>query len=131
MKHVGRIGLYSWQLLQHLAGLGVLGLCRASGQKVQKNDGIWYVEKLFGSGVCLGDYIIMETTSANARDIAHERGHQRQSRLLGPLYLPIVGIPSLAFNIASRYSHKIAKGYYRRFPENWADKLAGIKRDDT
>lgn len=129
MKGPLRFASYTWQILQNITGLGVLALCRASGQKVLKKDGIWYVDKLFGCGVCLGDYIIFQG-SASERDIAHERGHQKQSRILGPLYLPVVGLPSALLNLASRKSPRLAKRYYRRFPEAWADYLGGVKRDN-
>jgi hypothetical protein len=60
----------------------------------------------------------------------HEYGHARQSQMLGPFYLFIIGIPSL---LRVYYSHWYLKkfgkswnNYFNSFPENWADRLGGI-----
>jgi RHS repeat-associated protein len=52
----------------------------------------------FSWGVTLGSYINSQNMASNPSDrlFRHEYGHTLQSRLTGPLYLPIVGIPSLA-----------------------------------
>lgn len=87
------------------------------------------------SGVSLGRYILFKvpekyTPWVKVSEIAvrHEYGHTKQSRILGPLYLIIVGIPSFTFNIMSRFNRKFASDYYNRFPENWADKLGYVER---
>jgi hypothetical protein len=55
--------------------------------------------------------------------------------ILGWLYLPLVGLPSIIGNIWDRLFHKKwssdrrEKWYYSRYPENWADKLGGVIRD--
>jgi hypothetical protein len=67
----------------------------------------------------------------------HEYGHARQSARLGPLYLLVVGIPSLArvfyrWWFYKKY-HQSWGNYYNGFPEDWADSLGGIinpKRSD-
>lgn len=59
----------------------------------------------------------------------HEWGHCKQSLILGPLYLVVVGLPSVLWNLLSRLSYKVGSRYYRRFPENWADRLGGVVRD--
>jgi hypothetical protein len=62
----------------------------------------------------------------------HEYGHSRQSAMLGPLYLLVVGIPSLMRVAYSRYYRKkhghAWKRYFDAFPENWADTLGGIRK---
>jgi hypothetical protein len=62
----------------------------------------------------------------------HEYGHSLQSRLLGPLYLPIVGIPS-ELRVLYAFAHRHATGrrwagYYDGFPEDWADRLGGVDK---
>jgi hypothetical protein len=70
----------------------------------------------------------------NETTVRHELGHSLQSRYLGPLYLFVVGIPSIYGNLVNRGKHRNwtasekALWYYNRFPENWADKLGGVKR---
>jgi hypothetical protein len=50
--------------------------------------------------------------------------------MLGPVYLIIVGIPSISRVLYSRWYYKNYghswKNYFKGFPENWADKLGGI-----
>jgi Na+/H+-dicarboxylate symporter len=58
----------------------------------------------------------------------HEYGHSLQSRLLGPVYLLVVGLPSFLFNALTRLNFLKVETYYTRFPENWADKLGKVKR---
>ena len=60
------------------------------------------------------------------RILVHEYGHTRQSLLLGPFYLPLIGLPSLIWNRLPyfrkrRKAHK--KAYYAFFPERWANEL--------
>ncbi|MBR0082084.1 MAG: hypothetical protein IJP98_05040 [Clostridia bacterium] len=60
------------------------------------------------------------------RVLVHEFGHSIQSALLGPLYLPLVGLPSLLWaNLPAcrRYRRRHAVSYYAAFPENWANRL--------
>jgi len=58
----------------------------------------------------------------------HEYGHSLQSRMLGPVYLLVVGLPSSLFNLLTRLDFLNPNGYYSRYPENWADKLGKVKR---
>lgn len=80
------------------------------------------------NGFSLGTFIFMpEAWPDNVKKqlVVHEYGHTVQSMILGPLYLPIVGLPSVI------WSKRYFKGYTRfasrgvrytdRFPENWAD----------
>ncbi len=56
---------------------------------------------------------------------AHEYGHTFQSLLLGPLYLPLIGIPSSLWALRyrkhrARYA-QLGIAYTSRYPENWAE----------
>jgi hypothetical protein len=100
---------------------------------------VWYMP-LFRSGVSLGDYIILDnvyiTCPANelSRIVSHESGHQKQSLMLGPLYLIAVGFVSAARNIWDRLFHgkwdgqKRTEWYYGGWPEKQADKLGRVER---
>lgn len=98
-----------------------------------------YFKIFFGSGVSLGDFIVLNYyqycgKGCSRQAVAHEYGHSRQSLILGWLYLPLVGLPSAIGNIWDRLFHKNwtseqrKKWYYSRYPENWADKLGGVIR---
>jgi len=59
-------------------------------------------------------------------DIAHEYGHCVQSLILGPLYLPVIGIPSWIHCIAldGKQDAESSSKYYQFYTEAWAERLA-------
>ena len=117
-----KILLYIWQLPQNILGLLFL-LCLKGKQELLVDNIRFYYIDTFPGGISLGDYIILGYK--NARSVRHEYGHCIQSRYLGWLYLPVVGLPSLlhaAFCECRKHS------YYDFWTEAWADKLGGVKR---
>jgi len=101
----------------------------------------FYNVKDFHNGVCLGEYIFLDTSiepyfeKIPYTPLLHEHGHRIQSRILGPLYLLLVGLPSIIRNIYARLLLKkgvpekdIVEWHYRYYPENWADSLMDVKR---
>ena len=128
--------LWIWQFPQHLLALLLLLIFRGT-----KDKGFYKIvsPKWWEFGASLGNYVMFSEQYVNSfilfpkfedQTVKHEQGHSIQSRWLGPLYLPTVGLVSATQNLICRiipYS-KYAKDYYKRWPENWADKLAGIKR---
>ena len=124
-----KVLLWLWQLPQNVAGWL---LSRNAGIKVY--DGITvHFKFLFRSGVSLGNYIILDNIYLNFEDlindtVKHEHGHQIQSMHLGPLYLIIIGLPSMLGNIYSRIFHKDSEWYYKQPWEKSADKLGGVVR---
>jgi hypothetical protein len=65
-------------------------------------------------------------------NLDHEYGHSIQSRWLGPLYLPIVGVTS-ELRVLYAFAHRHLRGYrwagyYHGFPESWADRLGCVDR---
>lgn len=60
----------------------------------------------------------------------HEKeGHRKQSMMLGPLYLIVIGLPSLVWAALHSYVKRLgAVDYYSFYTEKWADRLAGVKR---
>ena len=145
-----KILLYIWQLPQNLLALFLIAI---SKDKIKRefvcNDGssvtIYFVNSVFGAGVSLGDYILLDkscylglyTVACNTfiNTVNHEHGHQIQSKYFGPLYLLVIGITSAIFNnLLDRLMHKSwsyskrINWYYNRFPEKWADNLGGVNR---
>lgn len=142
--------LWIWQLPQNVIGFILTRKSKAEEIKVLVNESevnyvkIHFTSNVFGCGVSLGNYIILDYktyfpkqfTSWFMQTVRHEHGHQLQSKYLGWLYLPVVGITSALFNnLWDRLFHKkwsIKKRnmwYYSRFPENWADRLGEVKRN--
>ena len=115
-----KVLLYIWQLPQNLLGLLVIWFSNA---KHICNS--YWLTTHYSFGVSLGKYIIIGPGYPGKRMLDHERGHQKQSMILGPLYLLVIGLPSATGNLLRR----IWKfDYYKQPWEAWADKLGGVKR---
>ena len=60
------------------------------------------------------------------RLLVHEYGHTIQSLMLGPLYLPVIALPSALWcNLPVCKAHRSSKkvSYYSFYTERWADRL--------
>ena len=80
-------------------------------------------------GISLGNTIIVYQEDENV--VKHEYGHQIQSMYLGPLYLIVIGLPSIIW-AGLIYGHIVPRkpnGYYKFYTESWADKLGGVIRN--
>ena len=63
--------------------------------------------------------------------IKHEYGHTMQSRKLGPLYLLVIGLPSIIWaGCFEGYRKKHGVDYDDFYTEAWANKLGRVKRED-
>ena len=125
--------LYLWQLPQNIVGLLLLLFYRHDELYAEMSGRRFYYTKEMPSGISLGNYIIMNRVDLG-NGFWHEYGHSVQSRKLGPLYLLVIGLPSLIGNIYDRIAHKSwtysdrHKWYYSHPWEKWADELGGVKR---
>ena len=117
--------LYAWQLPQNLLGW-LLTRVMSPGMAYRYHGTKIVCSRRMRGGISLGRYIILSERMDHPTCILHEWGHTRQSRMLGPLYLPVVGIPSLLWAIWWRPSRSVS--YYSFYTERWADRLAGIRR---
>ena len=124
--------LWFWQLPQILLG-NILCLCyrkRFVGTWQYKYKGINYivVNSMPGGGISLGNIVIMRYHPFGGDWDAwnHEWGHTRQSRYMGPLYLLVIGLPSVLWLLWHRSHRK--HSYYWFYTEKWADKLGGVVR---
>ena len=125
MKKTVDMILYIWQLPQNLLGW-VLMRVMAPGT-LYRQDGVRILRSArMRGGISLGRYIIVSDRMYHPDLVQHEWGHCRQSRLLGPLYLPLIGLPSLLW--AAWWRPARSRSYFSFFTERWADKLAGINR---
>lgn len=80
-------------------------------------------ESCYGS-ITLGNFMFLSPRVSD-RTIKHEWGHTRQSLILGPLYLIIIGIPSIVW-AATHRSVAPEKPYDWFYTESWANKLGGL-----
>ena len=122
--------LQVWQLPQNLAGL-VLGWFLKGKRRCRNLPGIpddihvVTASNMYG-GISLGNSVYCRPPVYD-RLVRHEYGHCRQSRLLGPFYLPVIGLPSPFW--ALWWTPGRSVGYYSFFTERWADRLGGVRRN--
>lgn len=117
-----------WQFPQNMLALCIEGiLCQAAYREGKVCGNTIIVNNVLPSAMSLGDYLFVNFMSSQ-KSIQHEYGHSKQSNILGPLYLIVIGIPSLLHNILHYLCSKIGIkwNYYSFYTEYWANKLVGI-----
>lgn len=134
VRTILRVLLFLWELPQNLLGLLLLAVLQVSGKTGRLLSGrnrVWIPAPI---SVSLGLFIFWTPPAEPAaadRIKEHEYGHSLQSRLLGPLYLIIVGLPSFSGALYAlwyeRRYHEHWDRYFDRFPEDWADRLGKIR----
>ena len=117
---------YLWGLPQNLVGAVLYLYYRLKGCPHFSYQGarviLWTVD---GGSMSVGRYLFLHQ-SWRPKDqflLAHEYGHTIQSLILGPLYLPLVGLPSILWAglpCFERLRRKKRRSYYSVYPENWA-----------
>ena len=117
---------FIWQLPQSIVGLIMLIYFKLmGGAKLISYKKLCFAfdAKLMRGGISLGNFAFLSPTLAkNEATIAHEQlGHTVQSKILGPLYLLIIGLPSLIHAALNNYSC-----YYDFYTESWANKCANL-----
>ena len=117
-----------WQFPQNMLALCIEGiLCQAAYREGKADGNTIIVNIALPSAMSLGDYLFVSPMSSQ-KSIQHECGHSKQSDILGPLYLIVIGIPSLLHNIVHYLCSEIGIkwNYYSFYTESWANKLVGI-----
>lgn len=118
-----------WQLPQNLCGI-IYKSTISTKVLFTSNKYNIYVKDSKGN-VSLGKYIFISKNSSKSNNvILHECGHCIQSYKLGPLYLLVVGLPSLIHAALHKYICS-NKNYYHFFIEKWTNKLVGLRADKT
>ena len=84
----------------------------------------------FGGSMGLGMFIFMGDVPMHEKEyvLRHEYGHTIQSVILGPLFLPVIGLPSLLWaSIPAFQKLRTRKkiSYYSLYTEKWANALGG------
>lgn len=122
-----------WEVLQKFVALIVI-IISGSRKIGHYQDAALYHWKWQG-GMSLSNTIFLpfEQTSGIWQEdyIKHEYGHTIQSKILGPLYLFVIGLPSLLWAwLGDNYRKKHNKSYYDFYTESWANKLGGAYQDE-
>lgn len=95
----------------------------------ERRGGFYAVNFKAGS-LSLGEYIFLcPAHQRDERALKHEQGHTKQSYILGWLWLPAIGIPSIIWAGCFGWLRKKYNiSYYSFYTEKWADKLGGVER---
>lgn len=117
---------FIWQAPQSLIGLFMLIYFKLRGNVEllsYRKLCFCYKSKYMSGGISLGNFaFVSEYSSKNEATIAHEQlGHTWDSKLMGPLYLLIIGLPSI-LNAAFDFT----ECYYDFFTEKLANFHAGV-----
>ena len=116
----------TWALPQTMLGFLIFLWVRARGMAMGRPavyHGAAVTAWPQNAGLSLGLFVFVPA-GCPPRLLAHEYGHCLQSLVLGPLYLPVVALPSaLWFNlpVCKRYRAQNKVDYYTFYTERWAD----------
>lgn len=114
--------LFIWQLPQNIVALVMLPfLGKLQLVKIDKYCFAFIGSNMSG-GISLGSFIFLSKYIGHTdKYVAHEMGHVVDSHIWGPLYLLVVGIPSI-LNAWIGFTDC----YYDFYPEKWANEHAGL-----
>lgn len=127
MKSALHIVMFVWQLPQNLLGLLFLAFLHPCKIVRTEDYAVVRTSRKMRGGISLGHYVFLSLYQCTGITINHELGHCRQSMMLGPLYLLVIGLPSI---IWAWLGDRIApdRSYYWFYTERWADRLGGVER---
>lgn len=139
MKTWVKIRRWTWELPQTLVGAAIALLHKEKPLRViEYADQKVYLYDKFNGGISLGYYSHIDWNAKDHNNNVVRRGlktsvsheaveHGTQSKWLGPLYLPLMGLPSI-IHCAIYVALGRKWNYYNFYTERWADKIAGIRR---
>ena len=122
--------LFLWQLPQNLVALVWLAVSRPVKKIACRHYNVAFSARMpkGASGVSLGTFAIVSPAHVgDQRVIRHELdGHTVDSKIFGPLYLFVIGLPSALHLL---WHNRFGKGrpYDDFYTERWADRHAGLK----
>ena len=128
MKYIRNLILFIWQLPQHIVALIYFGylvmMCKDLGVDSRYKQAT-VIPCIMRGAVTLGNYVFVGLNSEYRKTVKHELGHTIQSKILGPLYLIVICIPSIIWAAVHK---KIApnKPYDWFYTESTANKLGNL-----
>ena len=128
MKYIRNLILFIWQLPQHIVALIYFGylvmMCKDLGVDSRYKQAI-VIPCIMRGAVTLGNYVFVGLNSEYRKTVKHELGHTIQSKILGPLYLIVIGIPSITYcGLRRLFPSLRKKNYYDFYTEKWANNLS-------
>ena len=128
MKYIRNLILFIWQLPQHIVALIYFGylvmMCKDLGVDSRYKQAT-VIPCVMRGAVTLGNYVFVGLNSEYRKTVKHELGHTIQSKILGPLYLIVIGIPSITYcGLRRLFPSLRKKNYYDFYTEKWANYLS-------
>ena len=128
MKYIRNLILFIWQLPQHIVALIYFGylvmMCKDLGVDSRYKQAI-VIPCVMRGAITLGNYIFVGLNSEYRKTVKHELGHTIQSKILGPLYLIVIGIPSITYcGLRRLFPSLRKKNYYDFYTESTANYLS-------
>ena len=128
MKYIRNLILFIWQLPQHIVAIIYFGylvmMCKDLGVDSRYKQAI-VIPCIMRGAVTLGNYVFVGLNSEYRKTVKHELGHTIQSKILGPLYLIVIGIPSITYcGLRRLFPSLRKKNYYNFYTEKWANNLS-------
>ena len=128
MNYIRNLILFIWQLPQHLLAILYIGylvmMCKDLGVDSRYKQAI-VIPCVMRGAVTLGCYVFVGLNSEYRKTVKHELGHTIQSKILGPLYLIVIGIPSITYCGLRRIFPSLRKkNYYDFYTERTANYLS-------
>lgn len=116
-----------WQLPQFIVALVMLPFLGDIKLIARRHFNFCFVGSNMVGGISLGPFAYVSKRLTADEPVAHELdGHTVQSKILGPLYLFVVGIPSIL-----NAMFDFTPCYYDFYTESWANRYAGLTVDDN
>ena len=128
MKYIRNLILFIWQLPQHIIALIYFGylvmMCKDLGVDSRYKQAT-VIPCIMRGAITLGNYVFVGLNSEYKETVKHELGHTIQSKILGPLYLIVIGIPSITYcGLRRLFPSLRKKNYYDFYTEKWANNLS-------
>ena len=128
MKYIRNLILFIWQLPQHIVAIIYFGylvmMCKDLGVDSRYKQAM-VIPCIMRGAVTLGNYVFVGLNSEYKETVKHELGHTIQSKILGPLYLIVIGIPSITYcGLRRLFPSLRKKNYYNFYTEKWANNLS-------
>lgn len=128
MNYIRNLILFIWQLPQHLLAILYIGYLVMMSKDLgidSRYKQATVIPCVMRGAVTLGNYVFVGLNSEYRKTVKHELGHTIQSKILGPLYLIVIGIPSITYCGLRRIFPSLRKkNYYDFYTERWANNLS-------
>lgn len=105
---------FIWEFPSNIVALLLMFFLGIDSMQFVKQRGIIISKMSYQGGLTLGNFVFVENFAAPL--VKHEFGHIRQGWALGPLYLLVIGLPSLIWCLIYKSTGKPYEWFYT---EHW------------